>query len=154
MHSVHAITDEQFRGVASYDSLFRGNHPVFGEREKVVKMWNAHEPDNVPKGDGSSDNKSFEDLLGGDFDAFIGSLYDAYNTVGISTQDVNTPDDLLNKLIQLSKAVKDKEVTIPNDEKTHVALVMGYVIAPLFKDQVTKPIEHTHTGVLKEVEGL
>lgn len=156
MHSVHAITDEQFRGVASYDSLFRGNHPVFLENlEKVVKMWNAHEPDNVPKGDGSSDNKSFEDWLEGGYDEFIGSLYDAYNTVGISTQDVNTPDDLLNKLIQLSKAVKDKEVKIPNDEKPRVALVMGYVIAPLFEDQVTKPIEHTHTGeMLKEVEGV
>jgi hypothetical protein len=131
MHSVHAITDQQFRGAtASYDALFRGNPE---NMQKVVTIWKAMGP-KAPEGgyDGS-----FVDMMDDEIDTIITELYKKYNeTPGaaerVASVDVSPllPHIMFKGLIKLSALVTYGKIKLTQAQKHYVALAIGLVFAP------------------------
>jgi len=140
MHSVHAITDQQFRGAtASYDALFRGDLPRFTENvKKVMNIWRAMEEEPTEDFDGNFDG-NFDKMLEGGIDAFITDLYELYKSwpgwkeyVKKGQSESPVESTLLKRLIQMSAIVENK-IVFDDKNKGLVALAIGFVVAPLLK---------------------
>jgi hypothetical protein len=114
MHSVHAITDQQFRGAtASYDALFRGDSEQFTSNvKKVMTIWTAM--DNKPKPT-EGFNGNLNEYLDGGIDTFI-------NDFIFYKKSVEGNSELLKRL---------NEIELNYVQKQLVALAIGFVVAPL-----------------------